>query len=277
MGFTIDRVADGMDRTVAKSHIETGGMRTAKIAAARRCVAAGVLRWRVIGIPRRRTAVGIAHRAGIVVLLANVHIPVVAAVVAGQVIIGVDVFLADQIRVRRSVANHGHSGFATHKHDARHAGRVGPGVRTGITVGKIAWRRPNNRRGHISQIGSVIASGLHGHVGPIDILRSLVTDAKRLRRPSRGTVESRQGRLDALGVSGFPRDIGGGAYAKIVQCALFDVGQNAVNPSARLCFAETVVGVANPVVAPAARWKEPLQVFVIETAQCKLLQVVGAL
>ena len=65
--------------------------------------------------------------------------------------------------------------------------------------------------------------------------------------------------------------------AHVVQRLLLDIGQDVVDPSARLAPVVPAVGVARPGISPAAGGKPPGGLFVLQAAQGELLEVVLAL
>ena len=58
---------------------------------------------------------------------------------------------------------------------------------------------------------------------------------------------------------------------------LFDIGENVIDPSARLLQSEPAIRIANPLPTPAARREVTVLLFVQKHGQAKILQVIAAL
>ena len=62
-----------------------------------------------------------------------------------------------------------------------------------------------------------------------------------------------------------------------MQVPLVQIGQDAVDPTAGLPHAESVVGISDPTPTPATAWQKAIGRFVLQRRQRELLDVVGAL
>ena len=301
MGVNVQRyrVADHLHRTVAEGHLKAAGVGAAENvgASARRRVARHVLH-------------RIEHGAGAVpsclvgpardvLVVAHQRILVVAAVGAGGVPVGSQIFLANQIGVARPVSHVRDLDQTAAVHDAGgHPSNVGEaGLRVGRhlprrildfagasrpRVGVVGeHRRPARSRAgtgvRVAAVGRIVGPSYHRRRVGVDLPASphpRVGD----RRPARGIIKDTERIRHALHVQVFlRRRIPRRADAQVVQRLLLDVGQDVIDPSTGLAPVGPAVGIAGPGESPAVGGKSPRGALVLQTAQGKLPEVVFAL
>src|SRR3972149_1381560 len=93
--------------------------------------------------------------------------------------------------------------------------------------------------------------------------------------PATWTYEELKWCCQPLGV-GFVRGRASKSEAKIVKGALFDIRQDVVDPTTRLCSAAAAPGYANPAMPPSARGARRMFFVVHQDRKANLLQIVLA-